>query len=208
MGFKKIAEALTNYNIQGLLIIGGFEAFSSVLQLYEHRATYSEFRIPLICVPATISNNVPGTDFSIGCDTALNEIVTICDKLKQSAIGSKRRVFIVETMGGYCGYLASLAGFASGADQSYIFEEPFGVNDIINDINNLKMKMEGDLKRGILLRNEFCNKHYTTQFLHELLTEEGKGVFSCRSNVLGHMQQVSVTRIFFIRIRLIRIGLI
>jgi 6-phosphofructokinase 1 len=42
---------------------------------------------------------VPGTDLSIGCDTALNEIVTICDKIKQSAIGSKRRVFIVETMG-------------------------------------------------------------------------------------------------------------
>ncbi len=190
VGLQKIANAIGNYKIQGLLIIGGFEAYSSIVQLYDSRKEFKEFCIPLICVPSTISNNVPGTDFSIGCDTALNEIVTICDKIKQSALGSKRRVFIVETMGGFCGYLASLAGFASGADQSYIFEEPFSINDIINDINHLKKKMAGDLKRGILLRNEMANKHYTTKFIHDLLTEEGKGVFSARYNVLGHMQQV------------------
>ena len=98
IGFEKIAESIRNFKIQGLLIIGGFEAYLSVVQLFENRKEFSEFCIPLICVPATISNNVPGTDFSIGCDTALNEIVTICDKIKQSAIGSKRRVFIVETV--------------------------------------------------------------------------------------------------------------
>lgn len=190
VGFKQIAESIKNFNIQGLLIIGGFEAYLSIVQLYQHREEFKEFCIPLICVPSTISNNVPGTDFSIGSDTALNEIVSICDKIKQSAIGSKRRVFIVETMGGYCGYLATLAGFASGADQSYIFEEPFGIKEIISDINHLKYKMEGDLKRGLFLRNEMANKHYTTEFIYELLSEEGKGVFSSRYNVLGHMQQV------------------
>ena len=102
-------------------------------------------------------------------------------------------MFVVETMGGYCGYLASLAGFASGADQSYIFEEPFTINDLIDDINHLRLKMEGDLKRGILLRNEMANKHYTTEFIHNLLTEEGKGVFSSRFNILGHMQQVNMS---------------
>ncbi len=190
VGYNKIAESIRNFNIQGLLIIGGFEAYISIGQLFDHRDQFKEFCIPLICVPSTISNNVPGTDFSIGSDTALNEIVSICDKIKQSAIGSKRRVFIVETMGGYCGYLATLAGLASGADQSYIFEEDFGIKEIIQDINHLKYKMEGDLKRGLFLRNEMANKHYTTEFIQELLSEEGKGVFSSRSNVLGHMQQV------------------
>ena len=93
-------------------------------------------------------------------------------------------------MGGYCGYLATMAGFASGADQSYIFEEPFTIHDIIDDINHLKQKMQGDLKRGILLRNELANQHYTTDFILNLLHEEGKGIFSARSSVLGHMQQV------------------
>lgn len=86
-------------------MIKGFEAYTSCLQLTEQRLFYNEFRIPIICIPATISNNVPGSDFSIGSDTSLNEIVQNCDKIKQSAMGSNRRVFLVETMGGYCGYL-------------------------------------------------------------------------------------------------------
>lgn len=51
----------------------------------------------------------------------------ICDRIRQSAQGTKRRVFVVETMGGYCGYLATLAGLAGGADAAYIYEEAFGI---------------------------------------------------------------------------------
>jgi 6-phosphofructokinase 1 len=108
VGLEKLAKKIKQHKIQGLLLIGGFEAFTSLLQLSESREQYPEFCIPIACCPATISNNVPGTEFSIGCDTALNELVSVCDKLKQSALGSKRRVFLVETMGGYCGYLASM----------------------------------------------------------------------------------------------------
>lgn len=53
-----------------------------------------------------------------------------CDRIKQSAAGTKRRVFIVETMGGYCGYLATMAGLAAGADAAYIFEEKFTIRDL------------------------------------------------------------------------------
>lgn len=53
-----------------------------------------------------------------------------CDRIKQSASGTKRRVFIIETMGGYCGYLASVGGLASGADAAYIYEEPFDIRDL------------------------------------------------------------------------------
>ncbi|CAF1170909.1 unnamed protein product [Adineta ricciae] len=188
-GLAKVAAKIREHNFHALLIIGGYEAYTSVLQMYEARNKHPEFQIPLICIPATISNNVPGTEFSIGADTALNEIVKICDKIKQSAQGSKRRVFVIETMGGYCGYLATLAALASGADQAYIYEEPFTIKDLIDDVDHLRKKMEGHLKRGLLLRNEMANEHYTTDFITKLLQEEGKGVFSARSNVLGHMQQ-------------------
>ena len=77
VGFERIAQKIREFKIDGLVIIGGFEAFSSVYQLMNHRATYKEFCIPLMCIPATISNNVPGSHFSIGCDTALNEIVSV-----------------------------------------------------------------------------------------------------------------------------------
>lgn len=57
-------------------------------------------------------------------------VIKTCDRIKQSAAGTKRRVFIVETMGGYCGYLATMAGLASGADAAYIYEEHFNIHDL------------------------------------------------------------------------------
>lgn len=56
--------------------------------------------------------------------------IQTCDRIKQSASGTKRRVFIIETMGGYCGYLATVGGLAAGADTVYIHEEPFNIRDL------------------------------------------------------------------------------
>ncbi|XP_027200461.1 ATP-dependent 6-phosphofructokinase isoform X1 [Dermatophagoides pteronyssinus] len=186
---EKIIANLRLYRIQALLVIGGFEAFQAVLYLTERRHEYVELRMPLCCVPATISNNVPGTDFSLGADTALNEITEICDRIRQSAQGTKRRVFIIETMGGFCGYLATLAGLAGGADAAYIFEEPFSISDLIGDIRLMHVKMEEGVTRGLVLRNEKANSNYTTDFMFKLYSEEGKDNFSTRMNILGHMQQ-------------------
>ncbi|XP_029978775.1 ATP-dependent 6-phosphofructokinase, platelet type isoform X2 [Sphaeramia orbicularis] len=185
----KIADQMRKHNINALLVIGGFEALESLLQLYDARATYEEFCIPMGMLPATISNNVPGTDLSIGADTALNAIVETCDRIKQSASGTKRRVFIIETMGGYCGYLASVGGLAAGADAAYIYEEPFDIRDLQANVEHLTEKMKTSIQRGLVLRNENSNENYTTDFIYQLYTEEGKGVFDCRKNVLGHMQQ-------------------
>ncbi|XP_014012934.1 ATP-dependent 6-phosphofructokinase, platelet type isoform X2 [Salmo salar] len=186
---EKIAEQMRAHNINALLVIGGFEALECLLQLYEARSNYEEFCIPMCMLPATISNNVPGTDLSIGADTALNSIVETCDRIKQSASGTKRRVFIIETMGGYCGYLASVGGLAAGADAAYIYEEPFDIRDLQSNVEHLTEKMKGAIQRGLVLRNENSNENYTTDFIYQLYSEEGRGVFDCRKNVLGHMQQ-------------------
>ncbi|XP_059380272.1 ATP-dependent 6-phosphofructokinase, platelet type isoform X2 [Carassius carassius] len=186
---EKIAEQMRQYNINALLMIGGFEALECLLQLCEARSSYEEFCVPLCMLPATISNNVPGTDLSIGADTALNAIVETCDRIKQSASGTKRRVFIIETMGGYCGYLASVGGLAAGADAAYIFEEPFDIRDLQSNVEHLTEKMKTGIQRGLILRNENSNENYTTDFIYQLYSEEGRGVFDCRKNVLGHMQQ-------------------
>ncbi|KAF7213626.1 transcript variant X3 [Nothobranchius furzeri] len=186
---EKIAEQMRKHNINALLVIGGFEALECLLQLYEARATFEEFCIPMCMLPATISNNVPGTDLSIGADTALNAIVETCDRIKQSASGTKRRVFIIETMGGYCGYLATVGGLAAGADAAYIYEEPFDIRDLQANVEHLTEKMKTSIQRGLVLRNENSSDNYTTDFIYQLYSEEGKGVFDCRKNVLGHMQQ-------------------
>lgn len=185
----QIAAKLKELKIQALLIIGGFEAYQAGIQLVEARPTYKEFCIPMVVIPSTISNNVPGTEFSLGCDTALNEITEICDRIRQSAQGTKRRVFIIETMGGYCGYLATVAGLAGGADAAYIYEEKFSIKDLQQDLYHMASKMAEGVQRGLILRNEKCNDNYNTDFIYRLYSEEGKGLFSARQNVLGHMQQ-------------------
>ncbi|XP_067342347.1 ATP-dependent 6-phosphofructokinase, platelet type isoform X10 [Channa argus] len=186
---EKIAEQMRKHNINALLVIGGFEAFLSLLELLTARGKYEEFCVPMVMVPATVSNNVPGSDLSIGADTALNAITTTCDRIKQSASGTKRRVFIIETMGGYCGYLATVGGLAAGADAAYIYEEPFDIKDLQANVEHLTEKMKTSIQRGLVLRNENSNENYTTDFIYQLYSEEGKGVFDCRKNVLGHMQQ-------------------
>ncbi|XP_028288481.1 ATP-dependent 6-phosphofructokinase, platelet type isoform X2 [Parambassis ranga] len=186
---EKIADQIRQHNINALLVIGGFEAFLSLLELLTARGKYEEFCVPMVMVPATVSNNVPGSDLSIGADTALNAITTTCDRIKQSASGTKRRVFIIETMGGYCGYLASVGGLAAGADAAYIYEEQFDIRDLQANVEHLTEKMKTSIQRGLVLRNENSNENYTTDFIYQLYSEEGRGVFDCRKNVLGHMQQ-------------------
>ncbi|KAJ1160151.1 hypothetical protein NDU88_000653 [Pleurodeles waltl] len=187
--FEEISKNISDYSIHGLIIIGGFEAFTGGLEIIEGRSKYEELCIPLVVIPATVSNNVPGSDFSIGADTALNTISNTCDRIKQSAAGTKRRVFIIETMGGYCGYLATMAGLSAGADAAYIYEDPFSIRDLQRNVEHLTEKMKTTVKRGLVLRNEKCNDNYTTDFIFNLYSEEGKGIFDCRKNVLGHMQQ-------------------
>ncbi|TKS71580.1 ATP-dependent 6-phosphofructokinase, muscle type [Collichthys lucidus] len=123
-GFDGLAHGMVNSSYtRNKRLFGG-------LEMVQAREKYEELCIPLVVIPATVSNNVPGSDFSIGADTALNTITMTCDRIKQSAAGTKRRVFLVETMGGYCGYLATMAGLASGADAAYIYEEPFNIHDL------------------------------------------------------------------------------
>ena len=185
-----IAEKLTKHGIQGLLIVGGFDGFESLMKLQKRQSEYPAFQIPLLGIAATVSNNVPGTDYSLGSDTALNTIVSMCDVLRQSANASRKRVFVVQTMGGYCGYLATMAGLAAGADTAYIFEENFTISDMQNDVAKLVGKFQADgIQRGIITRSERCSVNFTSEFMCQLLAEEGRGMFVTESNILGHLQQ-------------------
>ncbi|KAJ3116750.1 6-phosphofructokinase, alpha subunit [Phlyctochytrium bullatum] len=196
-----IAFCLQKYNIQGLLIIGGFEAYTSLLTLSALRQTYPAFCIPMVHLPATISNNVPGTDFSIGSDTALNAIVESCDRIKLSATASQKRVFVVEVQGGNCGYLAVLAGLAAGATNVYIPEEGITIDTLQKDIKQLCRRFSterpvdnhGLLEGRVILRSELASADtYSTDTISSILRAEGKGFFDSRTSVLGHLQQGGV----------------
>jgi len=99
-------------------MIGGWTGYQAAHKLYEARRMFPAFNIPIICMPASINNNLPGSELSIGADTALNNIVQAVDKVKQTAV-ALRRCYVVEVMGRQCGYLAMMSGLASGAERVF-----------------------------------------------------------------------------------------
>jgi 6-phosphofructokinase 1 len=190
-----VAYHFQKLKLQGLIIIGGFEAYSSILTLAQCRNIYPSFCIPMVQIPATVSNNVPGTEYSLGSDTAINEIVEACDRIKLSASASRKRVFVVEVQGGHCGYLAVVGGLAAGATCAYIPEEGITLDMLQRDIRHMIRRYREEDAKGIpnegrlILRNECASKTYTTDVISAILKEEGKGLFDSRTAVLGHLQQ-------------------
>ncbi len=82
-GIETVANLMEHYEFDALFLIGGFEAFHAISQLRKARDQYPSLCIPMALLPATISNNVPGTEYSLGSDTCLNELVSYCDKIKR-----------------------------------------------------------------------------------------------------------------------------
>ncbi|KAJ5101245.1 hypothetical protein NUU61_003467 [Penicillium alfredii] len=189
------AECFELYKFDALFVVGGFEAFTAVSQLRQAREKYDAFKIPLIVLPATISNNVPGTEYSLGSDTCLNTLIEFCDAIRQSASSSRRRVFVIETQGGKSGYIATTAGLAVGAVAVYIPEEGIDIKMLSRDIDLLRdnfIRDKGANRAGkIILRNECASGTYTTQVIADMIKEEAKGRFESRAAVPGHFQQGS-----------------
>ncbi|KAF1815137.1 6-phosphofructokinase [Eremomyces bilateralis CBS 781.70] len=187
------AMCFKQHNIQALFCMGGFEAFTAVSQLRKAREHYSSFKIPMVVIPATISNNVPGTEYSIGNDTCLNALIQYCDACRQSASSSRRRVFVIETQGGASGYVATVAGLSMGALAVYTPEEGINIDMINDDIKYLRKvfaKDKGQSRGGkIILRNEKASKTYTTDFIADMIREEANGRFESRVGIPGHFQQ-------------------
>ncbi len=183
-----IARAIEDNHIDALLVIGGWSGYEAVYAMINERANFSAFSIPIVCLPASISNNLPGSEFSIGADTALNNIVDAVDKIKQSAVAA-RRCFVVEVMGHSCGYLALMSGMATGAERVYINEEGVSLKDLQTDIDTLNRGFDSGKRLGLFIRAENANPIYTTNFICSLFEEEGRTVFDVRPAVLGHLQQ-------------------
>jgi 6-phosphofructokinase 1 len=192
----EIARLFKLYKFDGLFIIGGFEGFTALSQLRKAREQYSAFCIPMTLLPATISNNVPGTEYSLGSDTCLNELVNYCDKIKQSASASRRRVFVIETQGGRSGYVATLAGLSVGAVAVYTPEEGVSIAMLSADIAHLKKVFQEDSGQSragrLILINEKASKVYNAKLIADMIREEANERFESRDSIPGHVQQGGV----------------
>jgi 6-phosphofructokinase 1 len=183
-----IARNLEENKVEGILMIGGWTGYKAIYEMHRLRENYPAFQIPMICLPATINNNLLGSELSVGADTALNSIVDAVDKIKQSAVAS-RRTFVVEVMGHYCGYLALMSALATGAERVYIHEEGVTLKDLVQDVAQLTEGFQRGKRVGLMIRNEHANDIYSTDFMRALFEEEGGDLFDVRQAILGHMQQ-------------------
>lgn len=127
-GQLKGIEQLKKHGIEGVVVIGGDGSYHGAMRLTEHG-------FPAIGVPGTIDNDIVGTDFTIGFDTAVNTATEALDKIRDTSF-SHKRTFVVEVMGRNAGDIALWSGIASGADQIIIPEEEYDINDVVANIRD------------------------------------------------------------------------
>lgn len=173
-GVSKAANILRENQIDVLVVIGGNGSMAGAKDLYELEG------FPVICLPATIDNDLYGTDMCIGVDTALNTVISAIDKIKDTA-SSHRRAFIIEVMGRNSGYLALMSGIAGGAEAVLIPEFPVNLEDVSN---KLKKGYQREKSHCIVLLAEGAGDVYKIgKFM------EDKIGFEMRVIVLGYLQR-------------------
>jgi 6-phosphofructokinase 1 len=170
-GIQKAIHTFKNRKIDGLIVIGGDGSFRGASELYEASG------IPVIGVPATINNDVAGTDTTIGFDTAVNTALFTIDRIRDTAT-SHERVFVVQVMGRKRGFLALAVGFAEGAE--FIL-----VPEIKHDVESICKKLVQGRKKGktseIIVKAEGAGE--SALIAEEIRKKTG---YDVRLTILGH----------------------
>jgi 6-phosphofructokinase 1 len=172
---RQTAFSVLNKNkCDGLIVIGGDGSLKGALTLQE------EFDFPVMGVPGSIDNDISGTDFSIGFDTAVNTAVEAIDRVRDTAY-SHERVFVIEVMGRRNGFIALEAGLAGGAEAILLPEVPYSLPDICDGLHAAAAKGK---RSSIIIVAEGAA---SGESIREYVSEHTP--FECRAVVLGHMQR-------------------
>ena len=172
---KRAVQILRDRGIAALVAIGGDGTMRASLALHK-------LGFPVIGIPASIDNDVYGTDIAIGVDTALNTILEAIDKLRDTA-SSHRRAFIVETMGRHCGHLALMSGITSGAEMTLIPEQEASADEVAAAVRDAH---ERGKTHAIIVVSEGASLRASA--LKEKLDAMRIG-FGFRVTILGHVQR-------------------
>lgn len=170
---RQAIENLKEHGIEALVVIGGDGSYMGAKKL-------TEMGYPCIGLPGTIDNDIAGTDFTIGFDTALNVILDAVDRLRDTS-SSHKRISIVEVMGRHCGDLAMSAAVAGGAEFVVVPEQPFDKESLISQI-------EAGIERGKRHALVVICEHITD--VNALAKEvETRTLLETRATILGHIQR-------------------
>jgi len=176
-GQREALRNLNRMNIDGLIVIGGNGSLTGALALHE-------MGFPVVGIPATIDNDVNGTDISIGVDTTLNTILDAVDKIKDTA-SSHQRAFLIEVMGRDSGYLALMASIAAGAEIVLIPEVETSMEEVVEGVDNAYVKGKSHC---IIIIAEGWQPG--ARSLNDYLKEKREEIgFDVRLTVLGHVQR-------------------
>ena len=179
-GQRLAAENLSGMGVEGLIVLGGDGSLTGALALAQQGTA-------VIGIPASIDNDIPFTDISLGVDTALNNIARAVDNIKDTA-SSHDRAFLVETMGRNCGYLAVVSAIACGAEYSLIPEEPYDLEEICQE---LRRRYQQGRSNSIIMVAEGAGN---AQMIAEQIKD--KIGFETRTIVLGHYQRGGSPTVF------------
>lgn len=172
-GQRKGLNNLREGGIDGLVVIGGDGSFKGALAL-------AKLGVPVIGVPATIDNDIGGTDLTIGFDTAVNNVVDAINKIRDTAT-SHERIFIIEVMGRHAGHIALYAGLSGGAESILVPEIPVDIDEVI-------FKLQRGINRGklhsIIIVAEGAASGLTIG--EEIKKRMGQ---ETRITILGHLQR-------------------
>ncbi len=177
-GRKKAYEQLKKVGIDGLIAIGGDGTFTGLHMLHK------EYNIPSICIPGTIDNDINGTDFTIGFDTATNTAVEAIDKIRDTAL-SHNRVFFIEVMGRNSGYIALNCGIAGGAAAVVIPEAGTTFDELYKNI--VGEGEESSKKSNLIVVAEGSKIGGATELARMLA--ERTSYFDIKVTILGHLQR-------------------
>jgi 6-phosphofructokinase 1 len=176
---RKIAhQNLVNAGVDALIVIGGDGSFTGAL-LFN-----SEFNFPVIGIPGTIDNDIFGTSHTLGYDTALNTVVEVIDKIRDTA-SSHNRLFLIEVMGRDAGHIALNAGIGAGAEEILIPEEDLGLERLLDSLK--KSKAAGKSSSIVVIAEG--DKIGKSVFELKDYVESNFPEYDVRVSVLGHMQR-------------------
>ncbi len=173
-GRQKAIETLGINECEGLVVIGGDGSLTGAMKLHE------EFEFPVMGVPGSIDNDISGTDFSIGFDTAVRTAVEAIDRVRDTAY-SHERVFVIEVMGRRNGFIALEAGLAGGAEAVLLPEVPYSLLEICESLKQAADK--GKRSSIIVVAEGAARAPDIKDFIHK------NTGFEARAVVLGHMQR-------------------
>ena len=176
-GRKKAYDHLKSHGIDALVAIGGDGTFTGL------NAFYKEYHMPVICIPGTIDNDLAGTDYTIGYDTATNTVVDAVDKIRDTAL-SHNRLFFIEVMGRDSGYIAINSGIAGGAAAIIIPEEEMTIDELVA---RLGKNGEGKKSFSLVVVAE-GGKNGNAMEIAEKIQEQFP-YYETKVTILGHLQR-------------------